>query len=247
MTMIASFDLESNTLIRHAVSSPADAWRAAVQAEAASMQANCPDLHERIADATTLVLTNQVELGLDGHASVASRSTAGVRYDVNGTCPCKDAAFNTEYCAHRLAVALVKRATKHLAAPVVMPDAPATTPPAVDALFPAPVHSIAPEHIVEIQGKRFVKFAGLLALAHARGLLSLTADWTFNDGTLSLAHAVAVFPFGRFEECGDASPDNVTKKVAVHFRRVALTRAKARVLRDALNIDMVALEELAEA
>jgi hypothetical protein len=32
----------------------------------------------------------------------------------------------------------------------------------------------------------------------------------------------------------------------VHFRRVALTRAKARVLRDALGVDLVAVEELAE-
>jgi hypothetical protein len=35
-------------------------------------------------------------------------------------------------------------------------------------------------------------------------------------------------------------------KVAVHFHRVALTRAKARVLRDALGIDLVAVEELAD-
>ena len=36
--------------------------------------------------------------------------------------------------------------------------------------------------------------------------------------------AVAVFPFGRFEASGDATPDNVTRKMAPHFRRVALTR-----------------------
>jgi hypothetical protein len=53
----------------------------------------------------------------------------------------------------------------------------------------------------------------------------------YNDADLSLAHAVATFQDGRrFEESGDASPGNVTRMVAVHFRRVALTRAKARVL-----------------
>jgi hypothetical protein len=119
-----------------------------------------------------------------------------------------------------------------------------TARPAV--LDDVPVPGISARYIVEIQGKRFVKFAGLLALAHARGLTDLTATWTYNDAGLSLAYAVAVFPFGTFTECGDASPDNVTKKVAPHFRRVALTRAKARTLRDALNVDMVALEELAE-
>ncbi len=103
------------------------------------------------------------------------------------------------------------------------------------------------QHVVLIQGRPFVKFAGLLQMAHDRGLVALTAEWTFNDAELSLAHAVATFADGRtFEESGDASPANVTRKVAVHFRRVALTRAKARVLRDALGVDLVAVEELAE-
>jgi hypothetical protein len=58
---------------------------------------------------------------------------------------------------------------------------------------------------------------------------------------------VAIFEDGRrFEGSGDATPSNVTKKVAPHFRRVALTRAKSRALRDALNIDMVAVEERGE-
>ena len=101
--------------------------------------------------------------------------------------------------------------------------------------------------MVFIQGKPFVRFAGLLQMAHERGLVALTADWTFNDTELSLAHAVATFQDGRrFAESGDASPGNVTRLVAVHFRRVALTRAKARVLRDALGVDLVAVEELAD-
>jgi hypothetical protein len=100
---------------------------------------------------------------------------------------------------------------------------------------------------VFIQGKPFVKYAGLLQMAQERGLTSLTAEWTFNSDELSLAHAVATFQDGRrFEESGDATPANTNRKVAVHFRRVALTRAKARVLRDALGIDMVAIEELAD-
>ena len=68
-------------------------------------------------------------------------------------------------------------------------------------------------------------------MAHERGLVALTAAWTYNDAELSLAHAVATFQDGRrFEESGDATPANTNRKVAVHFRRVALTRAKARVL-----------------
>ena len=92
----------------------------------------------------------------------------------------------------------------------------------------------------------FVQFAGLLPLAHQRGLQELRADWTYNDATLSLAHAGVLFPFGHFAESGDATPENWTKKVTGHFGRVALTRAKARGLRDALGVDLVAVEELGE-
>src|SRR5207244_5368104 len=116
--------------------------------------------------------------------------------------------------------------------PVILPEEEATP------------SGIAPRFIVTIQGRPFVRFAGLLQLAHAKGLQELRATWTYNDAQLSLAEAVAVFPFGTFTEGGDATPDNVTKKVAPHFRRVSLTRAKARALRDALNCELAAVEEL---
>ena len=93
----------------------------------------------------------------------------------------------------------------------------------------------------------FVRYAGLLAMAHERGLAELTATWTYNDAGLSLAEAVATFKDGgHYRESGDATPENVTKRVVPHFRRVALTRAKARALRDALGRDLVAVEELGE-
>jgi hypothetical protein len=108
--------------------------------------------------------------------------------------------------------------------------------------------AIRSEYLVTIQDKPFVKFAGLLQMAHERGLVALTAEWTYNDPELSLAHAVATFQDGkRFEESGDASPASVKKHIAPHFRRVALTRAKARALRDALGIDLVAVEELSDS
>jgi hypothetical protein len=66
-------------------------------------------------------------------------------------------------------------------------------------------------------------------------------------GDLALAWAWARFKDGRtFWEAGDATPGNVHSQVRAHFARVALTRAKARTLRDALNIGMVAVEELGE-
>jgi hypothetical protein len=107
--------------------------------------------------------------------------------------------------------------------------------------------SIPQRFIQDIKGKQHVKFAGLVLAAQEDGLVSLTADWTFNDEKLSLAHAIATFTDGRrYEDSGDATEANVTSMVKSHFRRVALTRAKARCLRDALGIEAASVEELAE-
>ncbi|MDP9411364.1 MAG: hypothetical protein M3P70_12885, partial [Actinomycetota bacterium] len=50
----------------------------------------------------------------------------------------------------------------------------------------------------------------------------------------------------RFSGIGDASPDNVGRNIAPHVIRMAETRAKARALRDAVNVGATALEELSE-
>jgi hypothetical protein len=109
---------------------------------------------------------------------------------------------------------------------------------------PEAVQGIPREHLVTIQGKPFVKVAGLLALAHSRGLQSLRTTFTYNDAELALAECTVVFPFGTFTDVGAASTSNVNAKVKAPFRRVAATRATARALRQALNISMVAVEEL---
>jgi hypothetical protein len=193
-------------------------------------------LHERLHRAAALVETGQVWLDEDGvHGQV--RSSDGVTwYHCNASCECKDAQYRAPegLCAHRLAVGLYRRAVEAMTAP---------QPASVEA---APVVGIDPRFIVTIQSKPFVRHAGLLKLAHERGLQELRVDWTYNDAELSLAHALAVFPFGTFEESGDAAKENVNKKVAPHWRRVALTRASARALRLALGVELVAVEELAE-
>lgn len=105
--------------------------------------------------------------------------------------------------------------------------------------------TIPPQFSVELHGKQFVTFSGLLTLAHERGLVSLKADFLSVTAEIALAHAVATFADGRtFEESADATPGNVNTKIRPHFPRMALTRSKARCLRDALNISMVAIEEL---
>ena len=102
------------------------------------------------------------------------------------------------------------------------------------------------QYIQLIDGKPFVRYAGLLAMAHQRGLQQLEATFLSVTDSLALAQATATFLDGRrFTESGDATPENVHVGVRPHFARLALTRAKARALRDALNIGMAAVEELA--
>jgi len=101
--------------------------------------------------------------------------------------------------------------------------------------------------VKKIHGKEFIQYEGLLALAHEHGMIELGAQFVSVTDALALAFAWAQFNDGRkFWESGDATPTNVHQQVRAHFPRVALTRAKARVLRDALNIGMVAVEELEE-
>lgn len=130
------------------------------------------------------------------------------------------------------------------------PDTTAATPRPLPGpvLLPSlePV-KIPREYTVNIKGKTHVLYTGLVVAARTHGLTSLSADWTYNDAELSLAHAVCTFADGRrYEESGDATPGNVTKGISLHFRRVALTRAKARCLRDALGISECSVEELAD-
>ncbi|HEY5868438.1 MAG TPA: hypothetical protein VI542_23240 [Candidatus Tectomicrobia bacterium] len=254
MTIVTQYDWESDTFTHHAEHGVRQAWREAVAQVATKAHAKLPESSGRIERAVKLVLAGDVEVLADGTARVASQSSGTTAYQVvNGHCGCRDfEKAPHQLCKHRIAAAIARRAEDLVqgqesgqvdAAPVELP----AQAPVVAAAAETP-HGIPAQHVVMIQGRPFVRFAGLLQMAHARGLVALTAAWTFNDGELSMAHAVATFADGtRFEEAGDASPSNVTRKVAVHFRRVALTRAKARALRDALGVDLVAVEELGDS
>jgi hypothetical protein len=107
---------------------------------------------------------------------------------------------------------------------------------------PAPIPD---EYYTNIHGNKYVRYAGLLALAHDRGLIELKAEFVSVTADLALAAAYAVFQDGRkFWDAGDATPANVKDTVKAHFPRMALTRAKARCLRDALNITDPSAEEM---
>src|SRR5262249_38410412 len=90
-------------------------------------------------------------------------------------------------------------------------------------------------------------FEGLLTLAHERGLVELSTTVVMVTETLAVCQCVARFTDGLVvTDIGDATPQNVKKHLAPHWIRIAATRASARALRRALNIDAVAVEELGD-
>ena len=106
------------------------------------------------------------------------------------------------------------------------------------------------EYMIERQGKKFVLYAGLLDEAHERGLRSIETELlqvpTAQNGEVAIARAVVRTEEGKFSGIGDASPSNVGRNIVPHVIRMAETRAKARALRDAINVGVTALEELGE-
>lgn len=109
------------------------------------------------------------------------------------------------------------------------------------------------EFIVQRQGKDFILFAGLLDLAHQKGLKSITTSLIQipdqDNGRVAICGAVVTL-LGEdgvertYSGLGDAAPNNVAPAMATCLIRLAETRAKARALRDATNIGVAAFEEL---
>jgi hypothetical protein len=102
---------------------------------------------------------------------------------------------------------------------------------------------------IERHGRTYVLFAGLLDEAHQRGLRSIDTDLiqtpSDTNGNVAIVKAVVEMEDGgKFTGIGDASPENVGRSIVPHIIRMAETRAKARALRDAINVGTTALEEL---
>jgi len=89
--------------------------------------------------------------------------------------------------------------------------------------------------IIEIEGNEFVKYSGLLDLAHQAGILKIEVDPiqlpTKENGNFAICKATVV---------------SKTKRVVKHLLRMASTRSIARALRSFTNIGMTCLEELAD-
>jgi hypothetical protein len=110
------------------------------------------------------------------------------------------------------------------------------------------------EFLIERQGRQFCLYAGLLDLAHEKGLRSIHTELiqapTDANNRVAICSATVVLDRDGIERTftglGDAAPNNVTPAMQTCLLRMAETRAKARALRDAVNIGMAAAEELGE-
>ena len=99
-----------------------------------------------------------------------------------------------------------------------------------------------------VGSKEVVTYQGLLSKAHDEGLKSIKTTLIQNpnddNGRVAIAHAEIETGRGVFQGYGDASPGNVNPFIVPHLIRMAETRAKARALRDAVNVGVVSFEEL---
>lgn len=101
-----------------------------------------------------------------------------------------------------------------------------------------------------VETKEVVTYAGLLNRAHEEGLKSIRTRLVQtpsagNDMTaISLAEVVT--EKGVFRDYGDANPTNVNGRIVPHIIRMSITRAKARALRDAINVGVISMEELGQ-
>lgn len=106
------------------------------------------------------------------------------------------------------------------------------------------------EFVIHRRGKDYVLYAGLLDEAHQQGLKSIKTSLVQTpgpqNGDVAICVAEVVTDRGTFTGIGDAGPHNVNPLMANALIRMAETRAKARALRDAVNVGMASIEELSE-
>jgi len=107
---------------------------------------------------------------------------------------------------------------------------------------------IKDKHGRVIETKEVVTYAGLLNRAHQEGLKQIRTRLvqvpSGSNEMTAISLAEVVTDKGVFRDYGDANPGNVNSRIVPHIIRMSVTRAKARALRDAINVGVVSMEEL---
>ena len=104
--------------------------------------------------------------------------------------------------------------------------------------------------VVNIQSKNHICYAGLLRLAHENGLRSIQVEKISSIPEGAMCHVKSHFMIdGKdhfFDGIGTGTVNNLKAFTKVYPFEMAQTRAKARALRDALNIGDAAAEEISD-
>lgn len=99
-----------------------------------------------------------------------------------------------------------------------------------------------------VDTKEVVTYAGLLNQATQDNLKKVYTELIQLPAEANQMTAICMAEVetdkGVFRDYGDANPENVSSMIVPHIIRMAVTRAKARAFRDAVNIGVVAIEEL---
>ena len=118
--------------------------------------------------------------------------------------------------------------------------------------------AVDPRFVITTQGRQHVLYAGLVDCLHQLSSGYFVIDTRLEQLPTAENGQVAVCS-ARVQVCdpaqpelvrrsatgiGDASPSNVSRLMATATIRMAETRAKARALRDLLNVGVVSVEEL---
>lgn len=109
------------------------------------------------------------------------------------------------------------------------------------------------EYWIELKGKRYPTYPGVLVAAHEEGLLGIEVQvlqypTDDNQHTAVCQATVTMRGFdGRelvYTEIGDAGPKTCSPMIALASLRMAATRAKGRALRDAIALGVTLAEEI---
>ena len=210
--------------------------------ETAALRSQFPHLAARLVKAQTLIEAGRLFMEDSGTEAMVTSKDGTQFWHVNGNCDCPASTHRREACYHRLSFRIYERICDRLAheEETWTVDLDSTALPTEPAQ-----PTIKPEWLVSVQGKPFIRFEGLLELAHARGLVSLETVVVQASEAMCICQATATFADGRrFTDIGDATERNVAKHLDIHYIRMAATRASARALRRALNISACSVEEL---